>query len=159
VTFFQILKFSRQRSGRASPILRAMQQVTVLVIEEGEAEAALVCAALARSPQVQVVDAPDLGNALERQEKEPAPLALAIAGTTALAGSAEELVKRLGARGIPVIGVTAGLPPAARRRALAAGVREIHDRPAQWQPYAELIGALVSRFIPAGLPPRPDRTS
>jgi hypothetical protein len=28
-------------------------------------------------------------------------------------------------------------------------VREIHERPRLWQPYAELMGALVARFIPA----------
>lgn len=127
--------------------------VTVLVIEDG-AEAVLVCAALARRPEVQVVDAPDLGGALRRLDQQPEPVALAIAGSAALAQSADELVKRLGARGIPVIGVTAGLAPAARQRALAAGVREIHDRPTEWRPYWELIDSLVARFIPAGLPPQ-----
>jgi CheY-like chemotaxis protein len=133
-------------------------QVTVLVIEEG-AEAGLVCAALARRPDVRVVDAPDLGGALKRLEKQPEPVALAIAGASALSASADELVRRLSARGIPVIGVTAGMAPAARQRALAAGVREIHDRPAQWQPYSELIDSLVARFIPAGLPPHQGPTS
>jgi CheY-like chemotaxis protein len=133
-------------------------QVTVLVIEEG-AEAGLVCAALARRPDVRVVDAPDLGGALKRLDKQPEPVALAIAGAGALSESADELVRRLSARGIPVIGVTAGLAPAARQRALAAGVREIHDRPAQWQPYSELIDSLVARFIPAGLPPHQGPTS
>jgi CheY-like chemotaxis protein len=133
-------------------------QVTVLVIEEG-AEAGLVCAALARRPEVRVVDAPDLGGALRQLERQPEPVALAIAGSAALAASADELVTRLGARGIPVIGVTAGLAPAARQRALAAGVREIHDRPVKWQPYSELIESLVARFIPAGLPPHQGLTS
>ena len=135
-----------------------MRRVTILVIEQG-AEAGLVCAALALRPEVRVVDSPHLGEALERLDKHPGPVALAIAGATALAGSADELVTRLGARGIPVIGVAAGLAPAARQHALAAGVREIHDRPTQWRPYSKLIDSLVSRFIPAGLPPRPDRTS
>ena len=133
-------------------------QVTVLVIEDG-AEAALVCAALARRPEVRVVDAADLGGALQRLEKQPEPVALAIAGSAALAESADELVTRLSARGIPVIGVAAGLAPAARQRALAAGVREIHDRPAEWRPYSELIDSLVARFIPAGLPPHRGPTS
>jgi len=133
-------------------------QFTVLVIEDG-AEAGLVCAALARRPEVRVVDAPDLGGALKRLDKQREPVALAIAGAAALSKSADELVTRLGARGIPVIGVTAGLAPAARQRALAAGVREIHDRPAQWQPYSELIDSLVARFIPAGLPPHQGPTS
>jgi len=40
----------------------------VLVIEEG-AEAALVCAALARRPELHVVGAPDVAGALERIEE------------------------------------------------------------------------------------------
>ena len=133
-------------------------QVTVLVIEEG-AEVGLVCAALARRPEVRVVDAPDLGRALKQLDEQREPVALAIAGAAALSASADELVTRLGARGIPVIGVITGLAPAARQRALAAGVREIHDRPEKWQPYSELIDSLVARFIPAGLPPRQGQTS
>jgi hypothetical protein len=137
-----------------------MEPITILVIEEGP-EATLVCSALARRPDValRVVDAPDLATALQQLDKQPEPVALAIAGSNALRASASELVTRLGARGIPVVGVTTGLSPAARQRALAAGVREIHERPAEWRPYSELIGSLVARFIPAGLPPHPGRTS
>jgi|SRR5688572_3104472 len=136
-----------------------MQQVTVLVIEEAAAEAALVCAALALRPEVRVVDAPDLGDALQRLDAQPQPVALAIAGARALDRGASDLVTRLGARGIPVVGLAAGLAPAARQRALAAGVREIHDRPGEWRSYSELVDSLVARFIPAGLPPHPARTS
>lgn len=135
-----------------------MHAVTVLVIEQG-AEAGLVCAALARCPEVRVVDAPDLGDALKQLEKQPEQVALAIAGAAALAASADELVTRLAARGIPVVGVAAGLPPATRQRALAAGVREIHDRPTAWQPYSKLIDSLVARFTPAGLPPHQGPTN
>jgi hypothetical protein len=136
-----------------------MQQVAVVVIEEGAAEAALARAALARSPDVVVVNAPDLRGALEQLAGQAAPVALAIAGRSALEGEAADLVGKLGARGIPVIGVVAGLAGAQRQRALAAGVREIHERPAQWQPYAELIDALVARLIRKGSAPRPGPTS
>jgi CheY-like chemotaxis protein len=121
-----------------------MGPVTVLVIEEG-AEAALVCAALAKQSDVRVLDAPDVRRALKRLDEGPARVAVAIVGAAALVRS-DELVKKLGNRGIPVVGVAAGLAPADRQRALAAGVKEIHDRPAKWQPYSELIGTLVSRF-------------
>jgi len=123
-----------------------MHEATVLVIESGP-EATLVCAALAKKPEVQVLDAPDVGRALKRLKTRPAPVALAIVGAAGLARCAD-LVKKLETRGIPVVGVVAGLAPAARQRALAAGVREIHDRPTQWRPYSELIGSLVARFIP-----------
>jgi hypothetical protein len=46
-----------------------------------------------------------------------------------------------------VVAVVAELPSAARERALAAGVREIHERPTNWRAYSELIESLVSRFI------------
>ncbi|HEX2334044.1 MAG TPA: hypothetical protein VHI32_12835 [Burkholderiales bacterium] len=125
-----------------------MPRAAVLVIEEG-AEASLVCAALALRPELTVLDAPDVAAALERLERSRSPVVLAIAGTAALSASPRELVQGLQARGIPVVGVAVGLDPGARKRALAAGVREIHDRPSGWRPYAELIGALVARFVPA----------
>lgn len=131
--------------------------VTVLVIEEGAAEAALVCAALALYPFVRVVDAPDVERAMERVSD--ASVGLAIAGSRALTRSPENLVSKLGARGIPVIGIAAGLAPNVKQRALAAGVREIHDRPGEWRPYSELVGSLVGRFIRTDSPPRPGRTS
>jgi hypothetical protein len=121
-----------------------MEPVTVLVIEEGP-EAALVCAALAKKPEVRVVDAPDVGSAL-KQLKTQTQVAVAIVGSSGLAKSAD-VVKKLEPRGIPVVGVVRALPPAARERALAAGVREIHERPTSWQPYSELIDSVVSRFI------------
>jgi len=121
-----------------------MEPVTVLVIEEG-AEAALVCAALAKHPDVRVLDAPDLRRAIKRLDEDPGRLTVAIVGAAALVKS-EELVKKLGSRGVPIVGVAAGLAPADRQRALDAGVKEIHDRPVKWQPYSELIGTLVSRF-------------
>jgi hypothetical protein len=134
-----------------------MEPVTVLVIEEGAAEAALVCAALALHPAVRVVDAPDLERALERTSR--APVALAIAGSRALTRSPEKLVSKLGAHGIPVVGIAAGLERKARDRALAAGVREVYERPGEWRAYAELVGSLVGRFIRTDSPPRPGPTS
>ena len=125
----------------------------MLVIEQG-AEAGLVCAALALRPELQVVGAPDVAGALERLEREPG-VALAIAGASALG---EGRLERLGER-IPVVGLAADVAPDVRRRALAAGVREIHDRPRRWQPYSELVDALVARFIPADSAPRPGPTS
>lgn len=136
-----------------------MDPVTVLVIEDGASEAALVCAALALQPAVRVVDAPHVKGAMERLAGDAAPVALAIAGNAALTRAPEELVKKLGAKGIPVVGLAAGLAPAVKQRALDAGVREIHDRPGEWRPYSELVGSLVARFIRTDSPPRPGRTS
>jgi len=115
-----------------------MKPLGVLVIEKG-AEAALMCAALAKRPDVRVLEARDVRAALERLKTEPA--ALAIVGPDAL-----NEAKELHARGITVVAVVADLPAAERERALAAGVAEIHDRPMAWRAYSELIESLVSRF-------------
>ena len=115
----------------------------VLVIEASATEAALVCAALALRPEVEVVESADVRTIAGRLAK--GPVALAIVGTSALTESPDELVKAL--HGVPVVGVAIGLPAAARQRALAAGVREIHERPADWRLYSELIESVVARFI------------
>ena len=121
--------------------------MTVLVIESNAAEAALVAAALALRPGVQVLDAPDAAEAAMRLESPAGPVVLALAGAAALAAPPAALFKRLGAQGIPVIGIAAGLSAADKGRALAAGVSEIHERPDSWRPYAALIESVASRFI------------
>jgi DNA-binding NarL/FixJ family response regulator len=133
--------------------------VSVLVIEENAAEAALVAAALALRPEVQVVDAPDLSGALERLQAPAAPFGLAIVGARALATSTAELVGRLGAKGVPVVVIAAGLAADARQKALDTGVREVYDRPSEWRAYADLIELVMSRFIRTDSPPRPNRTN
>jgi hypothetical protein len=136
-----------------------VQKVSVLVIEENAAEAALVAAALALRPEVQVVDAPDLQGALERLHAPAVPVGLAIVGARALGASTAELVSRLGAKGIPVVAIAGGLPANARQKALDTGVREVYERPSEWRAYAELIESVMSRFIRTDSPPRPGRTS
>jgi CheY-like chemotaxis protein len=126
-----------------------VEQVTVLVIENNAAEAALVAAALALRPGVQVLDAPDEREAAMRLESPRSPVVLALAGAAALAAPPAALFKRLGAQGIPVVGIAAGLSDADKGRALAAGVSEIHERPDSWRPYAALIESVATRFIRA----------
>lgn len=119
----------------------------ILVIEENAAEAVLVAAALALQPGVRVLDAPDAREAALRLESPPDPIVLALAGAKALAAPPAALFERLGAQGIPVVGIAAGLSDTDKRRALEAGVREVHDRPDEWRPYAALIESVASRFI------------
>jgi len=121
--------------------------MSVLVIEENAAEAALVAAALALRPEVQVVDAPDLQGALQRLQSPAAPVGLAIVGARALGASTAELVGRLGAKGIPVVAILGGLAANVRQKALDTGVREVYERPCEWRRYAELVESLVGRFI------------
>lgn len=119
----------------------------MLLIEESAAEAALMAAALALRPGIRVLDVPDAHEADMRLESPPSPVVLALAGAAALTAPPAALLQRLQAQGIPVVGIAAGLSEAQKRQALAAGVREVHERPGQWQPYAELIESLVGRFI------------
>lgn len=119
----------------------------MLLIEESAAEAALMAAALALRPGVSVLDVPDARAAAVQLESPPSPVVLALAGAAALTAPPAALLQRLLAQGIPVVGIAAGLSEAEKRQALAAGVREVHDRPDQWQPYAELIDSVVGRFI------------
>ena len=124
-----------------------MDQVTVLLIEESAAEAALMAAALALRPGVRVLDAPDAIEAAVQLESSASPVVLAFAGTAALIDPPTGLLRRLEGEGIPVVGVAAGLSEAEKRRALEAGVREVHDRPDAWRSYAELIESVAVRFI------------
>jgi CheY-like chemotaxis protein len=124
-----------------------MEEVTVLVIEENAAEAALVAAAFALRPGVRVLDVLDASEAATRLESPPCPVVLALAGATALTAPPAALLEQLRARGIPLVGIAAGLSDACKRRALEAGVREVHERPDAWRPYADLIESVATRFI------------
>jgi len=125
-----------------------MQSVTVLVIGDG-AETTLICAALAKQPEVRVVEVAHARRALSLLRTQSAPMALAIASSAVLLGLAGPLLKTLEARGIPLVGIAAGLSQEAKQRALAAGVKEIHDRPKEWPAYAELLGDIMRRFTQA----------
>src|SRR5687768_372933 len=126
-----------------------MQSVTVLVIGDG-AETTLICAALAKQPEVRVVEVTHARRALSLlRTQSAAPMALAIASSAVLRGPAGALLKTLEARGIPLVGIAAGLSQEAKQRALAAGVKEIHDRPKEWPAYAELLGDIMRRFTQA----------
>ena len=117
----------------------------MLVIGDG-VETTLICAALAKQPEVRVVDVAHARQALKLLQTQSAPMALAIAGAAALRTPAYELLKTLEARGIPLIGIAAGVSQEMKQHALAAGVKEIHDWPRDWQAYSELIEAVIRRF-------------
>jgi CheY-like chemotaxis protein len=122
-----------------------MQPVTVLVIGAGP-ETTVIRAALAKQPEVRVVEVRHAREAFKLLETQSAPLALAIACPALLRTPVDELLNTLQARGIPLVGIAAGLSPEAKQRALAAGVKEIHDRPRDWPAYAELIEDVIRRF-------------
>ncbi len=120
-----------------------MPEVAVSLIEDSPAEEALASAALAlHSPRTRVLGALDLGSAIEILRREPA--ALAILGRRALMRAPRKQIRALA---IPAIGVAAGLPEAARRKVVAAGVRAVYERPTQWKQYSQMMGGLLEQWL------------
>jgi phosphoserine phosphatase len=125
-----------------------MKSVTVLLIAN-DAEVTVICAALAKCLGVRVMEARDVGHAIKLLGAQAAAPAVAISTSASLTKSARELVETLHARGIPFVVIAAGLSQKARQRALAAGIKEIHDRPKDWHAYSKLIEAVIRRFAGA----------
>jgi CheY-like chemotaxis protein len=123
-----------------------MQSIPVLLIADDN-EATVLAAALAKRPELHVIEAPDGPRAIKLLETQAAAPALAIGTAAVLAKPVDALVKILDARGIPLIVVAVGLSAKVKQRALAAGVREIHDRPTDWPAYSELIETATRRLI------------
>lgn len=122
-----------------------MKSIAVLLIAN-DAEATVICAALAKCPDVRVIEARDAGHAIKLLGAQAAAPAVAIGTTASPTKSARELVAALQARGIPFVVIAAGLSEKARQRALATGMKEIHDRPRDWYAYSKLIEAVIRRF-------------
>jgi hypothetical protein len=63
--------------------------------------------------------------------------------------------------GIPAVGIGAHLSEADDRRARAAGVRAVYQRPGEWKAYLELLGRVLAewRVTRTDSALRPARTS
>lgn len=109
-------------------------------------EATVIAAALAKRPEVRLIEALDAGHAIKLLETQAAAPALAIGTAAVLAKSVDDLVKALDERRIPLIVIAAGLSETVKQRTRAAGVKEIHDRPRDWRAYSELIETVIRRF-------------
>ncbi len=127
-------------------MLFAMAQTAVILVESSPVEAILACAALALRPGVLVLQAEDLREAGDMLGD--APVALAILGKQALGSADGRSLRAFVSGGVPVVGVGVNMPDAVRRQALAAGVREVHERPRQWQAYRSLIAGLLDEVLP-----------
>ena len=123
-----------------------MPRPAVIIIESSPNEAVLACAAVALRPEVRVLKAGDLGSAAELLAQ--GPIALAILGSEAIGAADGALLQAFTRGGVPVVGICADIPEAVRERALAAGVRELYERPREWQAYCTLIAALLDRAPP-----------
>jgi CheY-like chemotaxis protein len=142
-----------------------MEDAMVLLIENNQAESTLACAALALRPEIAVLavrDVPAAIDLLQRRGRE-SEVGIAILGRDAIGGSAGKLVEALSriGRDIPVIGVAAGLRESNRKRAMAAGVRAVYDRPRDWKTYSKFMCNLVAGWLATrkDLARHPARTS
>ena len=103
----------------------------VILVEESPNESALAYLALTRTTPT-VIQAPNLRTAarLARGAR------LAILGPRAMARVSNRQVRALG---IPAVGIGVRLSEADRRRAYAAGVRAVYERPRAWKAYLALF--------------------
>jgi hypothetical protein len=127
-------------------MLFAMAQTAVILVESSPVEAILACAALALRPGVLVLQAEDLREAGDMLGD--APVTLAILGKQALGSADGRSLQAFVSGGVPVVGVGVNVPDAVRRQALAVGVREVHERPREWQAYRSLIADLLDEVLP-----------
>ena len=103
----------------------------VILVEDSPYESALAYLALSRTIP-SVLQAPDL-----RAAARLAPRAqLAILGPRAVSRVSNREVRALG---IPAVGIGVRLSEADRRRAFAAGVRAVYERPRGWKAYLKLL--------------------
>ena len=122
-------------------MLSAMGQPAVLLVESAFVEATLARAALALRRDVLVLQAEDLRSASGLLER--APVALAILGKAALDHADRSTISAFVRGGVPVVGLGVELAEPLRKKALQAGVREVHERPRDWRAYRSLISGLV----------------
>ena len=123
-----------------------MSQPAVILVETSVVEAVLACAALALRPEVMVLQAEDLREASDLLGG--APVAVAILGKEALGAADGRTLQAFVSGGVPVVGLGVNLPESVRRQALAAGVREVHERPREWHAYRSLVNGLLDSLLP-----------
>lgn len=123
-----------------------MPQPAVILVESLPVEAILACAALALRPEVVVLHAEDLREASDLLGG--APVALAILGKQALGSVDGPTLQAFVSGGVPVVGLGVNLPEPLRKQALAAGVRQVHERPREWRAYRSLISGLLDEALP-----------
>jgi len=109
----------------------------VILVEDSPYESALAYLALTQTTP-SVIQAPTLRKAVRHARSAR----LAILGSGALARVSDRQVRALG---IPAVGIGVRLSNEDRRRAFAAGVRAVYDRPRSWQAYLALIASVLEK--------------
>jgi len=122
-------------TGRAASYASAVKSLAVMLIGKNPSEATLATAALYCAGARVVSSEPDLAVLIEAK--------------------AARAAHRLN---VPLIAI---VPPAQKRKALAAGVDAAYVRPAQWKPYSRLVERVLAKWAPTrrGSGPRRGRTS
>ena len=122
----------------------------VILVEDSPYESALAYLALSRTTP-SVIHAQDLRAAA----RMAGGAGLAILGPRAMTRISGRQVRALG---IPAVAIGVRLTNADRRRAFAAGVRAVYDRPRDWSAYLELIASVVELATRKGSRLRPGPT-
>ena len=121
-----------------------MSQPAVILVEKRPVEAVLACAALSLRPEVLVLRAEDLAAAAGLLGG--VPVALAILGKEALQAADGRKLQPFVSGGVEMVGLGVHLE-AVREKALASGVKEVHERPREWRAYRSLISSLVDKAL------------
>jgi hypothetical protein len=103
----------------------------VILVEDSPYESALAYLALSRTTPA-VFQARDLRSAA----RMAAGAQLAILGPRAIARISDRQIHALG---IPAVGIGVRLSKKDRRRAFAAGLRAVYERPRSWKAYLALL--------------------
>jgi hypothetical protein len=103
----------------------------VLLVEDSPYESALAYLALSRTTP-SVIQAPNLRTAARMASRAR----FAILGPRAMSRVSDRQVRALG---IPAVGIGVRLSDADKRRAFAAGVRAVYERPRGWKAYLALF--------------------
>lgn len=128
----------------------------VLIVEESAHEAAVITSAIrlhdarldvrtVQNPQAAFEYLHDAGSATTHR--------LVILGARALAEAVDLLPRLNGARSRhAIVGIAPGLAVAVRDRALKSGVLQIHQRPATWAEYRDLVRGILESWLEAQRP-------
>ena len=113
----------------------------VILVEDNATDSGLAAIAIAlRKPRARVREARSLDEALLLCA-EPCVVILGYRALRDAAGKGERIR-------LPAVGFAAHVTDGDRRRALAAGIRQIYERPAAWRPYCDVLEKVLDEWLP-----------
>lgn len=113
----------------------------VILVEDNPTDSGLSAIAIAlRKPRARVREARSLEEA-RLLFTEPCVVILGYRALRDAAGKAERIR-------LPVVGFAANVTDGDRRRALAAGIRQVYERPAAWRPFCDVLETVLDEWLP-----------